>query len=111
MCRADRRHTPLGSQPDDLLTADCRWIQVYRKEKNASSCRLRMTTLRRKCGLEVSMDATREPHLATVRFPSTSAEDRARERTLAAGANEYVVKSGDIDAFVEAAQGRVRRHY
>jgi DNA-binding NarL/FixJ family response regulator len=35
---------------------------------------------------------------------STSAEDGDRERALAAGADEYLIKSGDIDAFVEAAK-------
>jgi chemotaxis family two-component system response regulator Rcp1 len=62
--------------------------------------------LPRKSGLEVLVDAKREPVLATVRFVilSTSAEDGDRERAIAAGADEYLVKGGDIDAFVDAAK-------
>ena len=62
--------------------------------------------LLRKSGFEVLAHARREPGLATVRFIilSTSVEDQDRERTLSAGADDYLVKNGDPDGFVQAAK-------
>ena len=61
--------------------------------------------LPRKDGLDVLRQARTQPHLDRVRFVvlTTSDDAQPREQALAAGAAEYLTKSSDFDAYVEAA--------
>ena len=59
-----------------------------------------------KGGVEILTEAKRQVALATVRFVvlTTSGEAEDRKKARAAGADDYLVKGGDLDAFVEAAK-------
>jgi chemotaxis family two-component system response regulator Rcp1 len=59
-----------------------------------------------KDGLHVLGQARTQPHLDRVRFVvlTTSDDLRDREQALAAGADDYLIKASDFDAYVEAAK-------